>query len=221
MGEYTALVCSGALKFSDAVTLVAFRGRAMQDAVSPGAGAMAAILGLADEAVIAACSEAANNEIVSAVNFNSPGQVVIAGDVAAVDRAIESATAKGAKKAIKLPVSVPSHCALMRPAADKLAEKLQDMEIRKPEIPVIHNVDVCEHSDAAGIRGALVAQLHSPVRWVETIERIKENGAQVVFECGPGKVLTGLNKRIDRKMTAMPVYDSASLEKALATSGSN
>ncbi len=219
LGEYTALVCSGALAFAEAVELVAFRGRVMQEAVAPGTGAMAAILGLPDGEVIAACEQAAAGETVSAVNFNSPGQVVIAGSIAAVDRAIDKAMERGAKKAIKLPVSVPSHCALMLSAAERLDEKLQSIDFNKSEVPVLHNVDVKKHEDAAGIRAALVAQLYNPVRWVETIEQIKANDVDTVIECGPGKVLTGLNKRIDRSINALPIYDTASLEKAKTVLG--
>ncbi len=215
LGEYTALVCAGALDFSDAVKLVAERGRLMQEAVPAGEGAMAAILGLDDDAVIQVCEDAAEGEVLSAVNFNSPGQVVIAGQKTAVERALGVAKEKGAKRALLLPVSVPSHCALMKPAAQKLEQILADIELREPAIPVLNNVDVQAQSDAAEIRAALVKQLHSPVRWVETIRKMAADGVGSLIECGPGKVLAGLNKRIERGMTAQAVYDSDSLNSAL------
>ncbi|MDX1443657.1 MAG: ACP S-malonyltransferase [Gammaproteobacteria bacterium] len=219
LGEYSALVCAGALDFADAIRLVEFRGQAMQEAVPAGTGAMAAILGLADDDVRAVCEASANGEVVSAVNFNAPGQVVIAGNKAAVERAVEAAKEKGAKRAIELPVSVPSHCSLMQPAADKMAERLKDVKIVAPKVPVIHNVDVERHSDPEEIRQALVAQLHSPVRWVETIEMMSDDGILGVAECGPGKVLAGLNRRIDKTMDVYPVFDVASLEKTLDALG--
>jgi len=215
LGEFTALVCSGAMDFSDAVKLVAERGRLMQEAVPEGQGAMAAILGLDDAVVISVCEKAAEGDVVQAVNFNSPGQVVIAGSAAAVDRAIQVATDEGAKKAIKLPVSVPSHCDLMKPAADKLAEKLTQIEIATPSIPVIHNVDVTSHSDADAIRNALSMQLYRPVRWVETVQKLAADGMSDMVEMGPGKVLMGLIRRIDRSVTCTPVQDPAGLDKAL------
>jgi len=215
LGEFTALVCSGAMDFSDAVKLVAERGRLMQEAVPEGQGAMAAILGLDDAVVISVCEKAAEGDVVQAVNFNSPGQVVIAGSAAAVDRAIQVATDEGAKKAIKLPVSVPSHCDLMKPAADKLAEKLTQIEIATPSIPVIHNVDVTSHSDADAIRNALSMQLYRPVRWVETVQKLVADGMSDMVEMGPGKVLMGLIRRIDRSVTCTPVQDPAGLDKAL------
>jgi len=215
LGEFTALVCSGAMDFSDAVKLVAERGRLMQEAVPEGQGAMAAILGLDDAVVISVCEKAAEGDVVQAVNFNSSGQVVIAGSAAAVDRAIQVATDEGAKKAIKLPVSVPSHCDLMKPAADKLAEKLTQIEIATPSIPVIHNVDVTSHSDADAIRNALSMQLYRPVRWVETVQKLVADGMSDMVEMGPGKVLMGLIRRIDRSVTCTPVQDPAGLDKAL------
>ncbi len=215
LGEYTALVCAGALDFADAVKLVAERGRLMQDAVPAGEGAMAALLGLDDEVVVQVCEEAAEGEVLSAVNFNSPGQVVVAGQKSAVERALKVAKDKGAKRALLLPVSVPSHCALMKPAAEKLALILTQMEIREPAIPVINNADVQAESRADSIRAALVRQLHSPVRWVETISKMADEGVDRLIECGPGKVLTGLNKRIAREMTAQAVYDPDSLSRAL------
>ena len=196
LGEYTALVASEAISFADALPLVKYRAEAMQSAVPEGVGAMAAILGLEDDVVRAVCAEAAQNEVCEAVNFNSPGQVVIAGNKAAVERGMEIAKAKGAKRALALPVSVPSHCALMQPAADKLAEYLKSVTINAPKIPVIHNADVASYSDSAKIKDALVRQLYSPVRWVETVQAIHKMGATNSAECGPGKVLAGLTKRI-------------------------
>jgi [acyl-carrier-protein] S-malonyltransferase len=215
LGEYTALVCAGALDLSAAAKLVAERGRAMQAAVPAGQGAMAAILGLDDEQVRTACAESAHGEVVSAVNFNSPGQVVIAGHSTAVARAVEAAKQAGAKRAVTLPVSVPSHCSLMKPAAEHLAAFLQDVEIRRPSIPIFNNVDVEICIEPEAIRDALVRQLVGPVRWVETIQVLAARGVKAVVECGPGKVLAGLNKRIARDMAALPVHDTASLEEAL------
>jgi [acyl-carrier-protein] S-malonyltransferase len=215
LGEYSALVCAGALRFEDAVSLVADRGRFMQEAVPVGEGAMAAILGLGDDEVRDVCAAAAQGEVVEAVNFNSPGQVVIAGSAAAVDRAVAAAKEAGAKRALKLAVSAPSHCALMKPAAERLAERLQDIEVATPGIPVIHNADVMAFSDPREIRAALVKQLHHPVRWVETVRHMVAQGVDSLVECGPGKVLAGLNKRIERRMPALPVMDRETLEKAL------
>ncbi len=215
LGEYTALIAAGALDFGDAIELVRQRGRFMQEAVPEGSGAMAAILGLDDETVRGVCAEAAGDEVVEAVNLNAPGQVVIAGDRAAVERAMQLAKDAGAKRALPLPVSVPSHCALMRPAADRLAEVLGDIPLHAPRIPVLHNVDVETSDDPEQIARRLVAQLHSPVRWVETIEGMREQGITTLIESGPGKVLTGLCKRIDKTLTGLPVFDPASLDKAL------
>lgn len=217
LGEYSALVAAGALDFRTAVALVEFRGQAMQAAVPTGLGAMAAILGIDDALVEAACSEAAQGEVVQAANFNSPGQVVISGAVAAVDRAIELAKAKGAKRAIKLPVSVPSHSALMAPAAEKLAQRLQATTIGQPEVSDIYTVDVRKHGDADSIREALVQQLVKPVRWTATIQAIVAGGARVIVECGPGRVLTGLNRRIEKnkEISMLAIEDSESLERAL------
>ncbi len=217
LGEYTALVAAGALGFADAVKLVEKRGQLMQAAVPAGEGAMAAILGLTDEQVIKACDDAAQGDVVQAVNFNAPGQVVVAGSAAAVERAVELCKEAGAKRALMLPVSVPSHCSLMQPAAEKLADAMSGLTIGAPNIPVLHNVDVAAHSDAAEIRQVLQQQLYSPVRWVETIQALNAAGVETVVECGPGKVLAGLNKRIERSMTALPVFDSASLQNALET----
>lgn len=219
LGEYTALVCADALPFADAVRVVAERGRYMQAAVPAGQGAMAAILGLDDAQVVAACLAAAEatGGVVQAVNFNSPGQVVVAGNTAAVERAMALATQAGAKRALLLPVSVPSHCDLMRPAAARLDARLREVVLSPPRIPVLHNADVAAHADAAALRDALVRQLHSPVRWSETIQYLAARGVKTLVECGPGKVLAGLNKRIARDMVALPVYDPATLDAALAT----
>lgn len=196
LGEYTALVASGALQFKDALPLVRYRAEVMQSAVPSGVGAMAAILGLDDDTVRAVCAEAAQGEVVEAVNLNSPGQVVIAGNKAAVERGMELAKAKGAKRALPLPVSVPSHCALMQPAASKLQEYLKDVHLAAPKIAVIHNADVASYHEADKIKDALVRQLYSPVRWVETVQLIAAQGITQSAECGPGKVLAGLTKRI-------------------------
>ena len=196
LGEYTALVASGALSFKDALPLVRYRAEVMQNAVPAGVGGMAAILGLDDEAVRAVCSEAAQDEVLEAVNLNSPGQVVIAGNIAAVERGMELAKAKGAKRALPLPVSVPSHCALMKPAALMLAEYLKNVTVNASQIPVLHNADVVSYSDSDKVKDALVRQLYSPVRWVETVQAIAVSGVNQAAECGPGKVLAGLTKRI-------------------------
>lgn len=215
LGEYTALTAAGAWTLADAVRLVALRGQLMQQAVPEGEGAMAAILGLSDEDVRAVCTEAAQGDVCEAVNFNSPGQVVIAGNRAAVERAQKLAQAKGAKRVVPLPVSVPSHCTLMKPAAEKLGEALADVEMAMPVVPVLHNVDAAPRDDVDSIREALVAQLYQPVQWVRTIEQMKAGGVTQLFELGPGKVLTGLNRRIDRRMPITPVFDPASVEAAL------
>ncbi len=209
LGEYTALVAAGAISFSDALPLVRYRAEVMQHAVPEGVGAMAAILGLDDETVRAVCAESAQNEVCEAVNLNSPGQVVIAGNKAAVERGMEIAKAKGAKRAILLPVSVPSHCALMKPAADKLGAYLENVVVQVPKIPVLHNADVASYSDIAQIKSALVKQLYSPVRWVETVQKIQVDGANAAAECGPGKVLAGLTKRI---VEGLPCVALTSLE---------
>ncbi|NIP71648.1 MAG: ACP S-malonyltransferase [Gammaproteobacteria bacterium] len=220
LGEYAALVCAGALPFAGAAAAVAERGRLMQQSVPAGAGAMAAILGLDDETVGRVCREAAEGGMVEAVNFNAPGQVVIAGERAAVERATALAKGAGAKRAVALPVSVPSHCALMRPAAEQLAERLANLELRAPALPVLHNCDLSAHADPGQIREALVRQLYSPVRWVETIQAFAARGVETVVECGPGKVLAGLNRRIDRNMKIHAVYDPAGLDQALLQLGS-
>lgn len=196
LGEYTALVASGALSFSDALPLVKHRAEVMQKAVPVGTGAMAAILGLADDVVINLCEEAKQDAVLQAVNFNSPGQVVIAGNAAAVERGMVLAKEKGAKRALPLPVSVPSHCLLMQPAAEQLEDYLKDVTINVSNIPVLHNADVAAYDSAEQIKAALVRQLYSPVRWVETVQAIHAAGIEQAAECGPGKVLTGLTKRI-------------------------
>ncbi|MGB5600216.1 MAG: ACP S-malonyltransferase, partial [Thiothrix litoralis] len=216
LGEYSALVAAGALAFTDAVSLVAERARLMQSAVTDGEGAMAAILGLDDVQIVAACAQAAQGDVVEAVNFNSPGQVVIAGSAAAIDRAIQIATEMGAKKAIKLSVSVPSHCALMKPAAEKLAVRLVATPFSPAQIPVLHNVDAATRDTVDSTRAALEQQLYRPVRWVDTILGLQgQYAATAAVEFGPGKVLVGLNKRIDRKLTSVCILDSKTLEEAL------
>ena len=219
LGEYTALVCAGSIDFEDAVSLVADRGRFMQESVPVGQGAMAAILGLSDDDVRQACSEAAQGEIVAAVNFNSPGQVVIAGQTAAVERAVEVAKVKGAKRALMLPVSVPSHCQLMEPAAQQLAQRLSAISINPPIIPVLNNADVQPAQQPDQIRDALIRQLYNPVRWVETIQAMKAQGVDTLVECGPGKVLVGLNKRIEREMNTFALTSPETLSQALTTMG--
>ena len=215
LGEYTALVCAGALDFQDAVSLVAERGRCMQSAVPAGSGAMAAILGLDDVAVAAVCEQAADGEVVSPVNYNSPGQVVIAGRTDAVQRAMVLAKEAGAKRAVQLPVSVPSHCALMRPAAEQFADRLKQTVIKTPSIRVMQNVDAALHDDPDSIRENLSRQLYSPVQWVASVQAMAEQGVTRIIEAGPGKVLTGLCRRIDKTMLATAVFDGASLTSAL------
>lgn len=212
LGEYSALVCSGALDFQDAVKLVELRGKLMQQAVPEGAGAMYAIIGLDNESIIDACAQAAQGEVVSAVNFNSPGQVVIAGSKAAVERAAAACKEAGAKRALPLSVSVPSHCALMKPAADQLAVALENITLKAPQTSVINNVDVKAASETDEIRTALVRQLYSPVRWTETVEKMAKEGVEVLVEIGPGKVLTGLAGRIVKTLSAGAVNDVKSLD---------
>jgi [acyl-carrier-protein] S-malonyltransferase len=216
LGEYTALVAAGALSFADALPLVRYRAQCMQQAVPEGVGGIAAILGLDDDAVRAVCSEGAQGEVLEAVNYNSPGQVVIAGNRAAVERGMEIAKAKGAKRAIMLPMSVPSHCSLLKGAAEQLRDYLQNIELRTPSFPVLHNADVASYSDAASIKDALVRQLYSPVRWVEMIQAFGKQGITHNVECAPGKVLAGLNKRIDTNQQAMAINDGEALKAALA-----
>jgi len=215
LGEYTALVAAGVLSLADATRLVAMRGRFMQEAVPAGVGAMAAILGLDDQQVKAVCAEGAQGQVAEAVNFNSPGQVVVAGDAEAIARVADLAKAAGARRALILDVSVPSHCALMKPAAERLAEAMQSLTFNAPRVPVLHNVNVEEARDPAAIQQLLVEQLFCPVRWVETVQAIAGRGAEVVLEAGPGKVLVGLIKRIDKSLAALPVFDPASLDTAM------
>jgi [acyl-carrier-protein] S-malonyltransferase len=218
LGEYTALVCSNALDFRVAVDLVRFRGQVMQAAVPRDKGAMAAILGLDDAEIEAACREAAQGEVVEPVNFNAPGQVVVAGLKTAVQRAIEAAKARGAKRAVLLPVSVPSHSSLMRGAADKLAARLSQTPLRMPDVPAVYTVGVRTHESEEGIRRALKEQLFSPVRWADTVRAMIAKGATTLIECGPGKVLTTLNRRVERRpdLTMLAVDDPATLDAALA-----
>lgn len=215
LGEYTALVAAGAISFADAVPLVRFRAQSMQDAVPEGTGGIAAILGLEVEQIRALCADAALGEVLEAVNLNSPGQVVIAGHKSAVERGMALAKERGAKRALLLPMSVPSHCALMRPAADKLATYLQGIAINVPVAPVIQNADVEAFASADGIKHALVEQLYRPVRWIETIQAIAARGAAAAIECVPGKILTGLNKRIDSNLNCLAITDAASLHAAV------
>ena len=217
LGEYSALVAAGALQFADAVPLVRFRAQAMQEAVPVGQGGMAAILGLSDEDVRASCLEAADDQVVEAVNFNAPLQVVIAGHKAAVERACEIAKAKGAKRALALPVSAPFHSSLLKPASDRLRDYLSGIEFSIPKINLVNNVDVAIVSDPALIKDALVRQAASPVRWVETVQKIAAAGAIRLIECGPGKVLSGLTKRIQSDLQADSVFDQASLDATLET----
>jgi len=215
LGEYTALVCAGALDYPEAVMLVARRGRFMQEAVPAGEGAMAAILGLDDATLREVCEQAANGEVVQPVNFNAPGQVVIAGNRSAVDRVVAAAKEAGAKRAVPLAVSVPSHCRLMEPAARRLQEALQQARVARPEIPVVHNVDAAPHEDPDEIRDALVRQLYNPVLWVDVVRALIGRGAGVIVEAGPGKVLSGLGRRIDRGVPTLPVFDPDTLGSAM------
>ena len=215
LGEYSALVAAGVIPFHDAVPLVRFRAQAMQEAVPVGQGGMAAILGLSDDDVRAACVEAAQGEVVEAVNFNAPAQVVIAGHKAAVERACDAAKAKGAKRALSLPVSAPFHSSLLKPASDRLRDYMEQLAFAAPQIPVINNVDVVVAQDVANIKDALVRQAANPVRWVETIQKMAVDDVTHVIECGPGKVLAGLTKRINGELVGEAVFDQASLEKVL------
>lgn len=219
LGEYTALVAAGTLAFRDALPLVRFRAQAMQEAVPAGEGAMAAVLGLEDEAVRGACREAAQGQVVEAVNFNAPSQVVIAGHKAAVERGIAAVRALGAKRAILLPVSAPFHSSLLKPAADRLAARLAGVELRAPRIPVVNNVDVAMERDPQRIKGALARQACSPVRWVEVVQRIAAEGVAHVAECGPGKVLAGLCKRIDGRLNGYAIADLQTLAQVMAAVG--
>lgn len=215
LGEYSALVAAGVIKFKDAVPLVRFRALAMQQAVPVGQGGMAAILGLSDDDVRAVCAEAAQGEVVEAVNYNAPAQVVIAGHKAAVERACEAAKAKGAKRALSLPVSAPFHSSLLVPASNRLREYMEGLTFDIPQITLINNVDVATPSDAASIKDALVRQAASPVRWVETVQKMGASGMTHVVECGPGKVLSGLTKRINGELVGDAIFDQASLDKVL------
>lgn len=218
LGEYSALVAAGVIQFKDAVPMVRFRAQAMQEAVPVGQGGMAAILGLSDDDVRAACAEAAQGEVVEPVNFNAPAQVVIAGHKAAVERACEAAKAKGAKRALSLPVSAPFHSSLLKPASDRLRDYLASVEFSAPQIRLINNVDVAIVDDPSAIRDALVRQAASPVRWVESVQKMAGLGITQLIECGPGKVLTGLVKRIDGTLTADAIVDQASMDAILEAS---
>ncbi|QYJ83943.1 ACP S-malonyltransferase [Shewanella aegiceratis] len=211
LGEYSALVCAGVIDFKDAVKLVELRGQLMQQAVPAGTGAMFAIIGLDNDGIAKACEEAAQGEVVAPVNFNSPGQVVIAGEKAAVERAADACKAAGAKMAVALPVSVPSHCQLMKPAADELAKALDALSFSAPSIPVVNNVDVATPESVEAIKDALVRQLYCPVRWSETVEKMAAEGVSQLVEVGPGKVLTGLAKRINKSLSAKVANDPASV----------
>jgi [acyl-carrier-protein] S-malonyltransferase len=215
LGEYTALVAAGVITFADALPLVRFRAQAMQEAVPMGTGAMAAILGLDDDAVRAACAEAAQGEVVEPVNFNAPSQVVIAGHKGAVERAAAAAKARGAKRAIMLPVSAPFHSSLLKPAAERLQVRMQELNFRAPQIAVVNNVDVAIANDPALIKDALARQACNPVRWVETIQSFAAQGVTHVVECGPGKVLAGMTKRIEAGLQGFAVTDPASLAQTM------
>ncbi|MEQ1583032.1 MAG: ACP S-malonyltransferase [Candidatus Nitrotoga sp.] len=217
LGEYTALVVGGALQFADALPLVRYRAECMQEAVPKGVGGIAAILGLDDESVLKVCLEAAQDEVLEAVNFNSPGQVVIAGNRAAVERGMELAKIKGAKRALMLPMSVPSHCSLLRGAAELLRVRLNDVTMQAPSIPVLHNADVKSYMDVPSIKDALVRQLYSPVRWVETVQCFGQKFITHNVECSPGKVLIALNKRIDTNQQALALSDGNTLQSICAT----
>jgi [acyl-carrier-protein] S-malonyltransferase len=215
LGEYSALVAADVIQFKDAVPLVRFRAKAMQEAVPVGQGGMAAILGLSDADVLAVCAEVAQDDVVEAVNFNAPAQVVIAGNKAAIERACELAKAKGAKRALVLPVSAPFHSSLLKPASDRLREYLAGVAFSAPQIPLINNVDVAIMSDVDGIKDALVRQAANPVRWVESVQKMAAEGVTDVVECGPGKVLAGLTKRINSELTGHAIVDQASLDAVL------
>lgn len=221
LGEYSALVAAGVILLKDAVPLVELRARAMQESVAAGEGAMAAILGLDAATVIAACAESAKGQVVQAVNFNEPKQTVIAGHKAAVERAAEAVKAKGAKRAVMLPVSAPFHCSLMLPAAEKLRVRLAQMSFLVPQIPVLNNVDVTQLTDPEAVKEALVRQAASPVRWVETMQAMRKMGITHVIECGPGKVLSGLAKRCDENLTGLAMADLAGIDAALTLLGTH
>ena len=217
LGEWSALVCAGVVDFADAVEIVRSRGAFMQQAVPVGVGAMAAIMGMDDQIVIDACSEAAEGEVVSAVNFNAPGQVVIAGDAAGVARAVEICKKAGAKRAVELPVSAPFHTSLMRPAADNLSELVMEKSFSAPQIPVLHNVHAKTEEDPEKIKSLMLEQIYQPVLWVDCVNALSSRGAEILIECGPGRVLNGLSKRIDRSLTSLATDDVASLENALTS----
>ena len=220
LGEYTALVCSGSIELGDAVRLVARRGQLMQAAVAPGEGAMAVIIGLGDDDVVAACARV-DDGVVEAANFNAPGQVVIAGSAAAVERALQYAQEMSARRAKPIPVSVPSHCSLMANAAEELASELEQIEIRMPAVPVIHNQNAAPAASVAEIRQRLKLQLYQPVKWVGCVEAMHSRGVTTLIECGPGKVLTGLTRRIDKSLQAYSVFDAASLASTQQSVGEN
>jgi [acyl-carrier-protein] S-malonyltransferase len=217
LGEWSALVCAGVVEFADAVEIVRARGAFMQQAVPVGVGAMAAIMGIEDQIVIDACAEAAQGQIASAVNFNAPGQVVIAGDAAAIDRAIDICKKAGAKRAVELPVSAPFHTSLMRPAADNLAEIVAQTTFSAPQIPVLHNVHAQPEANPEAIKKLMLEQIYQPVLWVDCVNGLSSRGAEILIECGPGRVLNGLSKRIDRELTSLATDDVASLENALTS----
>lgn len=216
LGEWSALVCSGVVDFKDAVKLVQLRGKYMQEAVPAGEGSMAAIIGLDDEVILSVCEEAAQDQVVSAVNFNSPGQVVIAGSTAAVDRACELCKEKGAKRAMPLAVSAPFHSSLLRPAADKLADDIASVSFNAPNIPIIHNIHAQTETDPEAIKKAMIEQIYHPVLWVACMNALAKAGADTYIECGPGKVLSGLTKRIDRSLKSLALETPDALSSALA-----
>lgn len=216
LGEFTALVCADSIGFADAVKLVQQRGAFMQSAVPVGVGAMAAIIGLDDDSINRACAEAAADEVVAAVNYNSPGQVVIAGHASAVERAIDRCKAAGAKRALPLPVSAPFHTDLMRPAGEQLALVIASIEVRAPRIPVVHNVNAATEDSPERIKALLVEQIYSPVQWVNCVRALRAGGVELAVECGPGNVLSGLNRRVDKTLTVAGLEDPAGLDKALA-----
>lgn len=220
LGEFSALVCAGTLEFADAVRLVRARGQFMQTAVPVGEGAMAAILGLDDDAIVAICGQVQNAGVVEAVNFNAPGQVVIAGQVAAVEQAIALCKEQGAKRAMPLPVSAPFHTSLMKPAGERLQEAMAGLVLKAPAIPVVHNVHCQTETDPEAIRALLVRQIHSPVQWTGCVRYLVAQGVDTALECGPGRVLGGLNKRIERNLNSLGIDDPAGLEQALAATGS-
>jgi [Acyl-carrier-protein] S-malonyltransferase (EC 2.3.1.39) len=215
LGEYTALVCAGALGFAEAVALVRDRGRYMQAAVAEGEGGIAAVLGLDDDTIATVCADSAEGEVVEPVNFNAPGQVVIAGHAQAVERAIAAAKHAGAKRAMMLPMSVPAHCSLMAPAAEQLEQRLAKVEVSEPQVPIVHNVDVSTSGSPAAIKARLVDQVRSPVRWTECVRALAAEGITETIECGPGRVLAGLNRRIDRQLGAQAIDNPDRLAEAL------